>query len=292
MFKLNENLFEDYNDGYITKDLVDKTNDPVLFDAYDRNQLSIVAKDHGWWFEGPIKSSKVARIAKQAMKKFYPDLTYLYDIKSNSKINEDIVEYNDANLELPDAIFSDFEENTDSEELSGPEPGPDTGLSDLILTAINDENDTIKNYNMLIANLGSHEDFIPVINDILEEENLHVGQLQTLLKQISPNAEKIAQGEVEADTQLSESLFTEDLDLLDEYGLSGRSQKFYYQFLDRLRSDCEYYLGAGNLNKNNLWTKDEEDQINLMRKVLSVLNEKPEWLTEEDIDDYEFEMLG
>ena len=44
---------------------------------------------------------------------------------------------------------------------------------------------------------------IPVIQDIVAEENVHVGQLQKLLETLSSNTQEIEKGELEADEQLS-----------------------------------------------------------------------------------------
>ncbi len=63
-----------------------------------------------------------------------------------------------------------------------------------------------------------------------------------------------------------------------------------YQLLDRLRSDCEYYLGAGQLSEKHLWAGSVEAQISKMRELYAALPEKPEWLTEQDIDRYEARM--
>ncbi|WP_300924533.1 hypothetical protein [uncultured Clostridium sp.] len=41
------------------------------------------------------------------------------------------------------------------------------------------------------------------MKDILDEENIHVGQLQTLLQQIDSSADKIAEGEIEATQQIT-----------------------------------------------------------------------------------------
>ena len=60
-----------------------------------------------------------------------------------------------------------------------------------------------------------------------------------------------------------------------------------YQLLDRLRSDCEYYLGAGQFSEKHLWAGSVEAQISKMRELYAALPEKPEWLTEQDIDRYE-----
>ena len=59
-----------------------------------------------------------------------------------------------------------------------------------------------------------------------------------------------------------------------------------YQLLDRLRSDCEYFLSAGNRAEKHLWTGSVRAQIAKMRELYDTLPEKPEWLTKETIDDY------
>lgn len=65
---------------------------------------------------------------------------------------------------------------------------------------------------------------------------------------------------------------------------------YNYQLLDRLRSDCDYYLGAGNKNEDALWAKNVNDQIAKMKELYNSLSEKPEWLTMEDIEGYEKKM--
>ena len=59
-----------------------------------------------------------------------------------------------------------------------------------------------------------------------------------------------------------------------------------HQLLDRLRSDCEYFLGAGNRLEKHLWAGNVRAQIAKMRELYDTLPEKPEWLTKETIDDY------
>ena len=63
--------------------------------------------------------------------------------------------------------------------------------------------------------------------------------------------------------------------------------EYRYMLLDRLRSDCEYFLGNGNRNEKHLWAGSVDAQINEMKKIWNSLKEKPEWLTMEDINDYE-----
>ena len=86
-----------------------------------------------------------------------------------------------------------------------PEPGPDMGVANLLINLINDEWEAIKGYNDFVATIsaeGGFDDMLAAIQDIVSEENVHVGQLQKLLQQISPDALKIAQGEAEAQEQL------------------------------------------------------------------------------------------
>ena len=59
-----------------------------------------------------------------------------------------------------------------------------------------------------------------------------------------------------------------------------------YRLLGRLRADCEYFLGAGNRAEKHLWAGSVYAQIVKMRELYDALPQKPEWLTEEAIDDY------
>ena len=69
--------------------------------------------------------------------------------------------------------------------------------------------------------------------------------------------------------------------------------RFNYQMLGRLQSDCEYYLGYGNRNNKHLWAGNEQEHINEMKKLYKSFTDdkKPEWLTWEDILNYEKRML-
>ena len=107
---------------------------------------------------------------------------------------------------------SALKEGLDGEQvLDTPEPGPQVGMADLLISAINDEWDTISKYNGTIAMAIAEgfEDMVPVIQDIVNEENTHVGQLQKLLQTISPNTEEISKGEMEAEEQMSNPIETE-----------------------------------------------------------------------------------
>ncbi len=65
-----------------------------------------------------------------------------------------------------------------------------------------------------------------------------------------------------------------------------------YMLLDRLKSDCEYYLNTNATEENNhLWAGNPEAQIEKMQELYDMLPEKPEWLTQEDINQYAQQMI-
>jgi len=63
-----------------------------------------------------------------------------------------------------------------------------------------------------------------------------------------------------------------------------------YQLLDRLRMDCEYFLGEGQHSEKHLWAGNRHAQIAKMRELYEIVPEKPEWLTPEMINNYEERM--
>lgn len=68
--------------------------------------------------------------------------------------------------------------------------------------------------------------------------------------------------------------------------------EYNYMLLDRLRSDCEYFLGYGNGSERHLWAGNIDDQIAKMKELYNSFtdDQKPEWITMEDINNYEKEM--
>ena len=120
----------------------------------------------------------------------------------------------------------DDEVDVNSEDVpETPKPGVETGFSNMLIDAINGEWDTINLYNSIIATLSQEKDkkydaIIKVLQDITNEENVHVGQLQKALELLSPNTASIADGEKEAQEQISaddyDDMFTESLLFEDE----------------------------------------------------------------------------
>lgn len=65
-----------------------------------------------------------------------------------------------------------------------------------------------------------------------------------------------------------------------------------YSLLDRMRCDCDYFLGYGSRLNKYLWAGEPAAQIRFMKWLWESFKpeEKPEWLTLEQIEDLEKRM--
>ena len=79
----------------------------------------------------------------------------------------------------------------------------------------------------------------------------------------------------------------EDLDI------SNMDDSFKYRLLDRMRSDCEYYINGAKSNKH-LFMQNPQAQIKAMKDIYNSFSEKdvPEWISMEDINNYERQMCN
>lgn len=76
-------------------------------------------------------------------------------------------------------------------------------------------------------------------------------------------------------------------------GEISEEKKNQYRMLDRLRTDCEYYFGNRHRHPGCLWAGNEQDHIKAMKEIWNSFSEKekPQWLTWQQIEAYEKEML-
>ena len=130
----------------------------------------------------------------------------IFDDEIDSFFTKDV----DTDFSEFDDDFVDYEDEHSVENvLPGPAAGTDTGVAQELIALINDEWEAIQGYTNAIASLRSVEqenpfyaDAIKVLEEISAEENVHVGQLQEVLRRISPNAGDIQKGTKEARDQL------------------------------------------------------------------------------------------
>jgi hypothetical protein len=102
------------------------------------------------------------------------------------------------------------------------ETGAAVGMASVISDLIKDEYEAIDGYNSAIATAEAEGfgDMVNVLSEIQAEENLHIGQLQTLMTMVDPNAHLVDDGQQEGIEQLANPLggevveesLTEDLD--------------------------------------------------------------------------------
>ena len=85
---------------------------------------------------------------------------------------------------------------------------------------------------------------------------------------------------------LNEQYFLPDMPQEQAQPTDTRDYSGDYRLLDRLRTDCEYFLGEGQRNEKQMWAGNVSAQIHKMRELYDALPEKPDWLTREQIEDY------
>lgn len=134
-------------------------------------------------------------------------------------VNNNVIESLKSLGMLKEAVLEDVTSSADEIEEKTIEP-EDNGISMIINNLIRDEYDTIDAYNSAITtfkNVGNSDDAISVLNDIVSEENVHVGQLQRLMELFDPNADKVSDGVEEADKQIDNSLDMGDEEFLEKF---------------------------------------------------------------------------
>ena len=88
----------------------------------------------------------------------------------------------------------------------------------------------------------------------------------------------------------SKQIIAEYSNKFDGGGSTKNDQAFLYRLLNRLQTDNDYYLGAGNRYEKHLWAGSVDEQIKEMKSIWNKLRIKPEWLSMDDILDYETKM--
>lgn len=97
-----------------------------------------------------------------------------------------------------------------------------------------------------------------------------------------PESTEIKEGQVVAQGQ------PEGIEFLKRLDDKGR-----YMFLSRMQTDCKYFLDGHEHNKF-LWAENPEKQIEYMKWLYNSFpdDKKPQWISMEEIEDYERQMVG
>ena len=110
-----------------------------------------------------------------------------------------------AELGLHESLTEDLGEITDAQPI---ETGAEVGMASVISDLIKDEYEAIDGYNSAIATAQAEgfEDLVNVLTEIQAEENLHIGQLQSIMNTLDPNAHLVDDGQQEGIEQLANPL--------------------------------------------------------------------------------------
>lgn len=142
-----------------------------------------------------------------------------------------------------------------------------------------------KNVTLVLTYIG--EDFWE--RPVYQDQFNHLWKDVELGEGLRPSLHSAINNEFEGepDMPIRQAFTIEPVDLPSE------EKKFQYMMLDRLRIDCDYYLGYGRRNSGILREGDVKKHIDAMKAIWNSFfeNEKPEWLSWEQILDYEKKML-
>ena len=134
-------------------------------------------------------------------------------------VNNDVIKSLKSLGMLKENISEDVSISTDETEEKTIEP-ENNGISMIINNLIKDEYEAIDAYNSAITtfkDIGKSDEAISVLNDIVAEENIHVGQLQRLMELFDPNADKVSDGVEEASEQIENDLDMSDEEFLEKF---------------------------------------------------------------------------
>lgn len=164
----------------------------------------------------------------------------------------------------------------------------DTAIENLFINAINAKWDSISNFNSILNTLKSeqYEEFIPVVESILQDEHNHIGKLQHVVDSLSGQSVEIEQGEQEAsdiliDTQqekeMTESLIKESFEqdvygwLNNHWGTEDCQVKFK-QYIDKIKSSA-YNTTQLTTDINRAIKRYSKDNNIKPQKIMSSLQE-------------------
>lgn len=131
--------------------------------------------------------------------------------------------YKGLDFDVDDSMFEIVNSEDEDKVEETPKTPDQFGIASMLNSLIRDEWEAIEGYNSTIATLndikieGSLTDINSikkVLTDIVNEENIHVGQLQQALALVSPNAASIDTGAREAEEQIVTKTTNNDADVL------------------------------------------------------------------------------
>ena len=217
--------------GTLTEDLnvnvdTDKQNINVAAEEDTAVEVKVTPKEDCSGIEQCDAEAELEELAKDP--KYAKAFAYLMNTLQGEDVEQPVAEEPTPEV-IEEPMMESMEEASAEEEPEADDAAPEGPENTFVANTLNEltksEYETINQYNDFILTVQNmvtkpedmpEEDFKPVfcpeladsinevIKDILAEENKHIGQLQELLKKVSPNAENIEAGADEAKEQISE----------------------------------------------------------------------------------------
>lgn len=231
-------------------------------------------------------------LLKQALEPYYD---HEYDLadedvqESYEVLEED--EYLDENATFEEIIYrmecAEIYEDLYNAAMLIVDPKLQNEVTELIQQCEDDGDEVEEAYSIVTSDLLDMHINDKNVESLEESEKKEIAEIEDQLEN-----DKTLKGDEKVDLQndikyIKDTARREKRELTEE----ENPQEFDYRLLSRLKSDCDYYLGNGNRDAEHcLWAKNEQGQIDKMREIYNKLKEKPEWLSEEDINNYAKEM--
>lgn len=273
-------LADDFCKGLENK--IDENNFVDLADAevqlYIRDYLESHEKDYQY------------DLLKRALGKYYDPQydTVDDDIEESYEVLEEDVEEDHTFEEIIDRMeFAEIYEDLYNAAMCIANPKLQTRVTKAIQQCEDDGDDVEEAYSIVTSDILDMYRNDKNVESLEESEKKEIAEIEDQLEN-----DNTLKGDEKVDLQ-NDIKYIEDTARREKRELTEEEnpQEFDYRLLSRLKSDCDYYLGNGNRNAEHcLWAKNEQGQIDKMREIYNQLKEKPEWLSEEDINNYAKEM--
>ncbi len=171
----------------------------------------LVRKQYGGQTVTFVKTTKVDESVEEDVE---DEIVADDDISIASVVADKLANGGDISIEVDDNPEAPVPPAQPLEGEESPATPMDSGIAMMINSLIQDEWQAIDGYTSAIRTLqeqNAHPEMIKTLEDIMNEENVHVGQLQLLMGIVAPTTDSISKGEEEASHQVEESQPTEQV---------------------------------------------------------------------------------
>lgn len=119
-------------------------------------------------------------------------------------------------------------------------------VADMMISAINAKYDHIRDLNSIVTTLEEcgRSEYVDIIKEMLENEHRMIGQLQEIVKEVSPEAEEVEVGKEEAEDSLNENFdnVPDDLETVVDIPMRTHNDdhdKFKKEYEDAMEANRE-----------------------------------------------------